>query len=371
MGVIDRERLLQETDLLVVVERDLGPAVHRSGRWFFFCCPFHGNGEERTPSLGVTPDNGKWKCFSSACGLSGNVLDWVIRQGNLGETDILGAARILGKLGEEGDLSLARPVEVGRVAANDEPPGEVWQARGWEFLDYAKSRLWSDEGEGALRYLRYRGLMDDTVREWELGYNPRTLWDDPARWGMEGGKVCLSVGIVIPCQIEHELWYVQVRRPARTKAGQKDALCTYLDGVLPRYRPETKYWSVRGGNSSAPYGLDMAEGRDVVLLEEGEFNGIVAWQEACDLVDVVSVGSASLRPETLWPWRGVFLMAKGVLTRFDVDAEAKADEFCKALSRRFHKVQVPQGSDTNEFHQSGGSVRDWILFELAKLERER
>jgi len=30
-------------------------------------------------------------------------------------------------------------------------------------------------------------------------------------------------------------------------------------------------------------------------------------------------------------------------------------------------VQVPAESDTNAFHQSGGKVRDWIQFELAKL----
>jgi len=144
-------------------------------------------------------------------------------------------------------------------------------------------------------------------------------------------------------------------------------LSVHLDGALPGYLPERKYWALKGGNTrGALFGVDGVRGEDVLVLEEGEFNAMVLWQEAGDLVDVVSTGSCSVRPERLWPWRDVFLMAQTVFVRFDPDAEGKADEFAKALGRRFRRVQVPSGGDTNEYHQKG-SVRDWIAFELARL----
>jgi len=367
MARVDRERILQETDLLAVIERELGPAVRRSGRWFFFRCPFHGEGKERTPSLGVTPDNGRYKCFSGACEARGNVLDWVIAREGLGPHDIRGAAEVLGKLPPE-QLRARAPVR-SEVVARLAPPGEVWQARVWSYLDYAKSQLWEDANRGALEYLLGRGLTEDTIREWELGFNPGDVYDEAGKWGIaDAKKVYLSMGITLPCLIDGVCWYVQCRRPALAKDGGLDSFSgAYLDGALPGYLPERKYWAVRGGNLNALWGVDQVRGEGVLVLEEGEFNALVLWQEAGDMVDVVSSGSASLRPEALWPWRDVFLGAGSVLVRFDPDAAGKAGKIVEALGGRCRRVQVPEGSDTNEFLQRGGSVRDWLGFELARL----
>lgn len=366
MARIDREALLETTDLAALVEAELGPPARRSGpRWLFWCCPFH---TERTASFGVTRDNGRWKCFGS-CGETGNAIDFMMKRHNV---DFRGACRMLGVM----DLpEPGRPVKAQRLLANHEPPGELWQTRGWAFIDYAKRTLWGSEGRAAFEYLRYRGLADATIQAFELGYNPRAVYDNAGKWGVpEAKKVYLSKGIVIPCSIEHELWYIQVRRPAVRKDGSVDMLSVHLDGTLASFLPDRKYWAAKGSNLQALFGLDQVQaepGELPSMLEEGEFNGMVVWQEAGDLVTVVSTGSASVRPESLWPWREWFLMTDTVFVRFDPDAVKRAEDFNRALSRRCRRVQVPEGDDTNEFHQRGGSVRDWIAFELEKVKYTR
>jgi len=70
---IDTDSLLSYVDLLGLIERDTGRAGRKSGRksgrWVLFPCPFHDDG---TPSLAVTPDNGRWHCFG--CGKGGDAL---------------------------------------------------------------------------------------------------------------------------------------------------------------------------------------------------------------------------------------------------------------------------------------------------------
>lgn len=71
MTKMDFEGIKNKLDILAVIESDLGQGK-KSGRYHLFCCPFH---TDKTPSLAVTPDDGRFYCFS--CGQSGDVIDWL------------------------------------------------------------------------------------------------------------------------------------------------------------------------------------------------------------------------------------------------------------------------------------------------------
>jgi hypothetical protein len=135
-------------------------------------------------------------------------------------------------------------------------------------------QLW--ENAEALRYLRGRGLADDTMKAAGLGYNPKTLHDDPHRWGLEGRPVYLPVGWVIPCEVGGDLRYIKVRQP---------------EGASP------KYLAVRGSHKAgAVYGLNEVSGASDVILCEGEFNALILRQVLRSVCAVVSVGDAGNRP---------------------------------------------------------------------------
>jgi len=51
-----------------------------------------------------------------------------------------------------------------------------------------------------------------------------------------------------------------------------------------------------------------------------------------------------------------------------VGAERSSEQW-RALSKRVHAIQVPQGDDPNAFlARHEGNVRAWIAWELTKLE---
>ncbi|MGC7847445.1 CHC2 zinc finger domain-containing protein [Desulforudis sp. 1088] len=49
----------------------------RRGRQWFVRCPFHAGGNERTPSLSVSPDGNLWFCF--ACGEGGDAISFIAK----------------------------------------------------------------------------------------------------------------------------------------------------------------------------------------------------------------------------------------------------------------------------------------------------
>lgn len=357
---IDRDELLARVDILALIERDLGPAQRHSGRWWFFRCPFHGAGNERTASLGVTPDTRTYHCYG--CGAQGTVIDWVMRRGN---RSFVEACQELGAMDLPAASQLVNSSRDTAIRSN--PPGEPWQSKALDWVETCKDRLWNHpSGVRALDYLHSRGMTNDTIWEWRLGFQDTEAFQDLSEWGIEqpdDGKrhaMWLPRGVTIPAFDPHGgLYYVKVRRSAADINPQNPA--KYIKLKVPA-----------GCSASGLFGEDHLSQRAVMVVEEGEFNALTIYQEAGDLVDVVSTGTSSTRPETLEPWWGHFLMANHILLRFDLDqAGEKGTEQWRALTRRARKIRVPQGGDPNEFlAKHGGNIRAWIELELTKLSLE-
>jgi hypothetical protein len=126
------------------------------------------------------------------------------------------------------------------------PPSAQWKSRAAAFVSYAHDKLWNDQR--ALCYLMGRGLIEDTIGTFNLGYNPRDLSDRAERWGLDGKPIWLSSGIVIPHSKDGSIWFVNIRRPSGTP----------------------KYMGPRGGVRGIYHG--PIAGHPVLLLAEGEFD---------------------------------------------------------------------------------------------------
>ncbi len=121
-------------------------------------CPFHG---EKTPSFHVHPDRGFFKCFG--CGAGGDVLAFVQKMENLPFGD---AVRMLGsKAGiqlepENPYATRARTEREAIYEANRVAAG------------YFARTLRTNAGRQARAYLEERGISEDTVEKFTLGYAP-------------------------------------------------------------------------------------------------------------------------------------------------------------------------------------------------------
>jgi len=158
---IERVREAVEMVELVGAKTDL----RRVGSRLTGLCPFH---DERTPSFSVDPEQKLYHCFG--CGVGGDAIRFVQ------ETEALDFPEAVETLADRYGVRLERE--------QDDPAAERrWRRR--ERLQALLERatrfyatyLWdSREAERARAYLSGRGLSEEIVREFRVGYSP-SAWD--------------------------------------------------------------------------------------------------------------------------------------------------------------------------------------------------
>jgi DNA primase len=130
----------------------------KRGREHLGLCPFH---KEKTPSFTVNEDKGFYHCFG--CGKHGSVFDFVM------ETEGLSFPEAVERLAQ--DAGLALPARDPESQARDQSRGALLPALEAACAFFQRS-LRMPEGRSALDYLRGRGLSDDTVARFRLGFAP-------------------------------------------------------------------------------------------------------------------------------------------------------------------------------------------------------
>jgi DNA primase len=130
----------------------------RRGREHSGLCPFH---NEKTPSFYVVEDKGFFHCFG--CGVHGDAIGFVMRADNL---DFVEAVE---KLAAEAGLAVPQASPQERERAQRQKTLQEALAAACAFYE---ARLWSPAGARARDYLAGRGLDDDTIRRFRLGWAP-------------------------------------------------------------------------------------------------------------------------------------------------------------------------------------------------------
>ena len=160
------ERIKRETDLAAVI-RSRGVALTQKGGDLIGLCPFH---KDENPSLHVTPAKRLWRCMS--CNASGNVIQFLMRFDGRSFQHVVDLLR-------EG-LAFKSPPTCTPVKKSTVPllPAPVTsaaddQAALRQVLDYYHERL--KENPDALAYLKKRGITDEAVAAFKIGFVDRTL----------------------------------------------------------------------------------------------------------------------------------------------------------------------------------------------------
>jgi DNA primase len=176
--------LLGRVDVVEVVGERV--QLKKAGRNYSGLCPFH---QEKTPSFTVSADKQFYHCFG--CGANGNALRFLMEYDKLPFPEAV--EQLAGRLG----------IEVPREGADDPRAQQREKKRkeGVNLLELAASfyreRLKMQEGQPAQRYLSGRGLSDEVIKTYGIGYAPA---------GWEALKQHLSErGIGEPVQVEYGL----------------------------------------------------------------------------------------------------------------------------------------------------------------------
>ncbi|MGB4321881.1 MAG: DNA primase [Anaerolineaceae bacterium] len=157
MTVVDdiKERL----DIVEIVEQTV--KLRRTGKNYIGFCPFHSN--TRTPAFVVFPETQTWRCFGQ-CNEGGDLFGYMMKREGWDFNEAL--RQVAARAGVT--LTQQNPETEASVQSQQKLSAVLEAAAGF----YREQMLTSPAGKKTLDYLHKRGLSDETIKIWGLGYAP-------------------------------------------------------------------------------------------------------------------------------------------------------------------------------------------------------
>ncbi|OHB71444.1 MAG: DNA primase [Planctomycetes bacterium RBG_13_63_9] len=285
-----KEQVRQAIDIVDLVGSHI--QLRRQGRNYVGLCPWH---EDTRPSLQVNPERQSFRCW--VCDIGGDVFSFVMKVEGVEFREAL--EMLADRVGISVQALRPRGSVSGKEASADDAPaapssGEgkrtLYQAMAWAQSKYHACLVDSPEAEPARRYLDQRGISQQSIEQFHLGFSPgqhdwilQQMKGDAAR-----ERILETIGLVARSQ-EGGRTYDRFRGrllfPIRDAQGRPVGVGGRLlpgsdSTKAAKYinSPETPLFS----KSSLLYGLDVA--RDAMrksrtaLVMEGYTDCVVAQQ---------------------------------------------------------------------------------------------
>jgi hypothetical protein len=357
--VIDLESVKERADLLSLAGHDteLKKVANTEGGEYAGPCPFCG-GDDR---FHVQPlaNPGRWMCRNCTGAKWDTVIGYIAKRDNLDPKNHNDLAEICRRaVGDLPTTSLPRAAHSAIPAY--QPPAAEWQAAAHQVISECESELWQPKYAKVLDYLRGRGLQDDTIKRFRLGYCATGRRDS---FGRDIAGLWVPRGVVIPCVVAGEVWYLKIRLvPGVPCRCQHCKAVLANPGRCPSCGKDTRYLGVKGNRTAAIFNADQLTGAGLALFCEGEFDCMTAHQVLNDVLPCVTFGSATNRPD-LATWGAYLVPLKVILSAYDVDkaGESGAAMLADLAGERVKLAPLPVGvKDINDYHQAGGDLWAWI-----------
>lgn len=176
------DELVSRTDIVDLVGSYV--RLNKKGNNYWGLCPFH---SEKTASFSVSPD--KQICYCFGCHKGGGAINFVMEVENLSFVDAVhNLAQRAGLQVPESDYDKGRKEKRERLLEMNK-----------EAARYFHSQLYTPQGAQALDYLRRRGLSQNTLTNFGLGFAPDS-WDGLLNVLAEKGydkKLVLEGGLAV------------------------------------------------------------------------------------------------------------------------------------------------------------------------------
>ena len=349
-------------------------------------CPFH---NEKTGSFTVSPSKGIYKCFG--CGASGHALKFVME---IEQCTFVEAVKQLGK-------KYHIEVEEREMTAEEQQRQDNRESM-FVVNDFAnkwfQTQLWeTPEGQAiGLGYFRERGLRDDIIRKFQLGYSPekgnplaKALKEKGFKEEFIVNDVDTKIGVGVVGKSEDGRLYDRFRDrvmfPIFTVSGKPVA---FAGRILKKKENVGKYVnspdSIIYSKTNELYGLFQAKQAisraDMCYLVEGQMDVISMHQSGIENV-VASGGTALTKPQI----RLIQRFTSNITVLYDGDAagiHAALRGIDMFLEEGFNVnvVLLPDGEDPDSYAQSHDSTEfiryisenqtDFIRFKSALLSKD-
>lgn len=316
----------------------------KSGRNYKGLSPFN---KEKTPSFYVNVERGTYYCFSS--GQGGDQFEFIQKMEGV---DFKGALKILA---EKAGIEIVYQGS-GNSKQEKDKKDRLYEAMARAETLYAAALA---EGKGvpgsAYSYAESRGLTEESIRTWNLGFAPdawRTVLEGLAADGFTNAEL-VAAGLVKEADEKKGTWYDRFRNrlmfPIRDAIGRTVAFTgRALDPAdLAKYlnSPETDLYK----KSEILFGMDKAKDairtRGFALLVEGQMDLLLLHQ--IGFTNTIALSGTALTPQHL---SLIKRYADNLMLALDADRaglNASMKNAIAALKAGMHvkAVRLPQGKD--------------------------
>ncbi len=333
------EQIRTASDIVSVIG-DYIPDLKKVGRNFKCCCPFH---TEKTPSFVVSPEKGIFRCFG--CGVAGDVFKFIMLIENISWIESVK------KLAEKNGIAIQETF--------NEKYSVSEKTKIFELLETTArfyNRCLSDTKSAsfAREYIKQRGITDDTIRKFMIGYAPKGKLLESATKKGYSYEMLVKAGLFTKADLSNTFEYMSERLvfPILDVQGRVVAFGgRTLGNSKAKYlnTPETIVYS----KSSNLYGLyqtlpELRKEKSIVVVEG--YMDVVISQQYGVCGAVAPLGTAFTQQQA----KLINRYADNITLLFDPDdagrtATQKALEICAENNISVKVSSLPDGVDPDEY----------------------
>ena len=366
--MIDR-RTIEQIMETAKVEEVVGDfvALRKRGVNMIGLCPFH---NEKTPSFTVSPSKNLWKCFG--CGKGGKPVHFIMEHEQLSYPDAL---RWLAK---------KYHIEIKERELTDEEKREESIRESLFVINQYALQFFTDtlhnteEGKAiGLNYFRHRGLRDETIKKFCLGYSleKRDTFAKTATTAGYKPELIAKTGVCYSTddgRLQDRFWG-RVIFPVHTLSGK---VVAFGGRILQNNAKAAKYVNSPESEiyhkSDHLYGLYFAKQaimqKDRCILVEGYLDVISMYQAG--IQNVVASSGTSL---TTGQIRLIHRFTNNVTLLYDGDkagikASIRGIDMLLEEGMNIDVVLLPEGEDPDSYAQSHSTEEVELFIERNKVD---
>ncbi|NQT22923.1 MAG: DNA primase [Candidatus Omnitrophica bacterium] len=352
------DSILDKIDIVEVISSHI--PLKKIGRNFKAPCPFH---NEKTPSFVVSPEKQIYHCFG--CGQGGNAIGFLVKYDKLSFPE---AVRMLAE-----KVGVKMPQSSFRETTEDSFIQRLIAINGTAENLY-RSNLSSQGGALCRRYIKERGISDDTVKTFRLGYAPNG-WEGLINF-LKGKNIPLDAahkaGLILPSEKDKGYYDRFRNRVIFPIFDVRDRVIAFgartLGDSQPKYinSPETPLFTkgkhLYGLNFSKKYIRD----KNYAIIVEGYLDLMMPFQHGVRNI-VATLGTALTTQQV----RLIKRFTKTVVMIFDPDkagedASLRGLDLLVSQDLNVRVATLPKGYDPDSFMRKEGREAFEVIVKTSK-----